>query len=236
MERVVESDGFKWIVHPNSDDHLALGGHETALGPIMQSMCNPSRTFVNVGAHVGTWAIRMSPFVSQVHAFEANPRTANWLQDNIDINELHDKIIVHRAAAWDKTGETLQLIDVNGIDTGGSTRVAEQTDTGKGTYTGFAAKTVRLDNCPLGVPGLIVMDVEGAEARVLRGAVSVLKTFRPNLIIELHEGHPGTDPDLRKQVYDVLDYCDYDYHSVEITGERLLCRPAEEELDEVLSA
>lgn len=229
---VTSPDGYRWCVGGNdTDDHLALGGHETALEPIMVSMCDPERAFLNVGAHVGLWAIRMAKHAKRVYAIEANANTAHALQRNVVLNDLDDEVIIYTMALWDNDTDKVLMVDANGKTTGGSTR-AELRDVDKyekdekGSYvSNKLISTRRLDGFQFSPIGLIVMDVEGAEARVLRGAKETIARDRPNMIIELHEGHPGTDADLRQQVYDVLDELNYTYVSVDITGERLLCYP-----------
>lgn len=223
-DQIIEADDYKWYVGgPETDDHLALGGHETHLWPILKSMIAPNKSFVNIGAHVGLWALRMSEFCSWVYAIEANPYTFMKLDANIKLNKLTN-ITAIEAAIWDNSKDLLTLTDANDKLTGGSTR-AEAVD-----YSAdlVAVQAVRLDDLEFDVPiGLITMDVEGAEARVLTGALDWIMLDRPNMVIELHEGHPGTAPNLRQQVYDILDLLQYEYRSVEITGERLLCYPSE---------
>jgi len=70
--------------------------------------------------------------------------------------------------------------------------------------------------------GVIKIDVEGAEAHVLRGAKEVISRDKPTLFVELHDGHPGTDPGLRQEVYGILRELGYDYHSININGEEYL--------------
>ena len=223
MKEIREADGFKWVFRgPDTDDHLALGGHETALGPILESFSDPEKAFINVGAHVGLWALRMAEHFKLVYAVEANLATYHVLYENTELNDLLDQVFPVFATAWDVPNETVTLIDENDKETGGSTR-AEASDSGTNITTTldilFADGTLPV--------GLITLDVEGAEARVLRGAKKLIQKDRPYLVIELHEGHPGTDPDLRQQVYDLLDELEYTYNSVQITGERLICTPNE---------
>ena len=68
-----------------------------------------------------------------------------------------------------------------------------------GTITGHASgdhlKVMDVPTCTLDsyfaqtgrVPDLLLIDVEGAELDVLKGAEATLKTVRPKLMIELHE-------------------------------------------------
>lgn len=240
MRQVKRSpDGFLWSYGgPETDDHLAFGGHEPGLAIYMTSMADPNKAYINVGAHIGTWAIRMHDKASQVFAFEANPHTMETLSANIAYNSLAEKVTPVCRPVWDRDGLYFVLTDVQGKQTGGSTRVTESEAASGAAMTNSSTTLDRFfehDDTPI---GLISMDVEGAEAHVLRGAHRILTKDRPNLIIELHEGHPGAALDLRVQVYSVLAQHNYEYFSVNVAPpeEHIIARPAEtlEEFKEVV--
>lgn len=222
MEHVARThDGFRFIQRgPETDDHLALGGHEAGLGPTLYAFARALETdskIVVVGAHVGLWAIRLAQFCPVI-AYEANPATAATLRRNVDLNRkmLLHYVQVREYAVWDVSGHHVSLTDENGKAEGGSTRAVEA--------PGSSVMTVALDDDGLYRVGLMVIDVEGAEAKVLRGARHILERDRPALVIEVHEGLPGTDPDLREQLDGELRRADYDWISLNITGERYLAR------------
>lgn len=209
MTQYTSEDGLVWENGgAATDDHLAFGGHERFLGPILASRSDSAKTYINVGAHVGTWALRMAKFNQSVWAVEGNKKTFDTLNKNIAANNLQDKVHAINAVVWDDNKTKVTMVDVNDKDTGGSTRAVE-TDSGSLTHTLDSLFLWETDS-PV---GLISTDVEGAEARVLRGAKDLIARDRPNLVIELHEGHPGTDADLRQQVYDVLTELNYTYES-----------------------
>lgn len=229
-EQTVFVDGLRWIYRgPSTDDHLALGGHEAELGPILRGMYRPGTTYVNIGAHVGTWALRMvNSGATHVVAVEGNPSTFEILQRNADLNGFDRRnLTLCRNVVWDASGEVVTFVDAKGVEDSGSTRVEKTPD----LYEGFRHITTTLDdllvsNDPLPPVGLIQIDVEGAEARVLRGAWMTIEIDRPVLLIELHEGHPGTDENLREQVLDFLKENGYSWSSVAVgVEEYLVCTP-----------
>lgn len=65
---------------------------------------------------------------------------------------------------------------------------------------------------PSGEVDLMKIDVEGAELRVLRGAVRTLETMKPKIIVEVHPSHLSDQAGsveeitnyLSKKVYDLL--------------------------------
>jgi FkbM family methyltransferase len=225
------ADALLWIDRgPTSDDHLAFTGHEAELTPYVFGLADPDAWYVNVGAHVGTWSLRMAYRAKRVFALEANRLTYNVLYQNIALNALQKRVVPLLEAAWDEDGWPLNLTDAQGKSSGGSTRVVDA-----GWLRVHEILSKKLDTIFPPVVnstervGFIQMDVEGAEARVLRGAEAILTHDRPNLLIELHEGHPGTDSDLRQQVNKILDRQGYEYHSVRVAGteEHIVAVPSE---------
>ena len=178
-----DDDGLTWILRGHhTGDGLAIG-HEDGLAPVFDRLLPAGGVFVDVGAHVGRWALRMARKASRVYAVEANPDTAAVLRAHIELNGITNVTVIE-AAAWDRD-DMLSLDDPNRQVSGGSTRVAED-----------AAGTVeacRLDDMLSSVKpdvikvDLIKLDVEGADLRALRGMAGTLARFRPRMLIERHD-------------------------------------------------
>lgn len=173
------ADGFQWVDRgADTDDHLGPAPHEASLEPVLAGLLPDSGVFLDVGAHVGRWAIRLAGKASRVIAVEANPDTIPALRQNIELNGLSN-IEVWECAAWDRS-ERLQLSDPNGKVSGGSTRCLPAPN---GVVEG-----VRLDERleALGRLDLVKLDVEGADIEALHGMSQTLLRLRPALFIELH--------------------------------------------------
>ncbi|MEJ7635437.1 FkbM family methyltransferase [Aeromicrobium sp.] len=69
-------------------------------------------TAVDIGAHIGSFSSAVCAAVpgATVHAYEASPSTADWLERNVAANDLGDRLIVHRSAVSDHEG-ALEIID-----------------------------------------------------------------------------------------------------------------------------
>lgn len=67
---------------------------------------------VDIGAHIGSFSTAVCAAVpgATVHAYEASPSTADWLDRNVVANQLGDRLIVHRRAVSDHDGD-LEIID-----------------------------------------------------------------------------------------------------------------------------
>jgi FkbM family methyltransferase len=143
------------------------------IGPILP----PLATLVFVGAHIGSVLIPLAKCCDarKVMAFEPSPKTFRLLDTNLRLNGL-EHVERHPYAIASGDG-SLSFIE-NPINTGNS-RISRN---GGGTSH---VLTVRLDAM---VPAswehidLMVIDVEGFECEVLRGAADTLKKTRYCLI------------------------------------------------------
>lgn len=192
-ETYTDHHGFVWHHGgPDTDDHLAFGGHEPGLVEIAKGMLPKGGVFVDIGAHVGLYTVNLATKASHVFAIEANPKTYAVLQSNIDSNRHVIKAQVHAEnyAAWDRY-EELHLIDENDKETGGSTRCTpEDADDALEWTTQGMPLDDTLPNGNIKID-LIKIDVEGAEARVLKGMRKRLVNDRPTLLIEMHDMYFG---------------------------------------------
>jgi FkbM family methyltransferase len=178
--RIREFDGLKWKVD-NLDDRfgsmLALN-HESWFTDYIVGDLGPGSVFVDVGAHVGHWAVRAAARGARVLAIEADPVTCERLAENLELNELSAEI--YATAAWDEVTE-LHLNPQNEGHFDGSNQVRPEGD-------GLVVKAEPLDITLGHLDRLdrLKMDVEGADLHVLRGLRATLDRLQPELFIEDH--------------------------------------------------
>ena len=180
-EKVREADGLFWIDRGGrTGDGIGWADHEKDLRPVLEGLLPDGGVFLDVGAHVGHWSLRLAGKASRVIAVEANPATAKTLRRHVAMNGLAN-IEVIEAAAWDEDADLI-LSDPNGQTEGGSTRVLPA--------GGLPSEAVgyRLDDLLHEEPriDLVKLDVEGADIRALRGMAETLARCRPALLIEDH--------------------------------------------------
>jgi len=168
-------DGLQWIQRGRHTDDWIAVHHEESLAPVLDGLLPDGGVVVDVGAHVGRWALRLARKASRVIAVEPNPATVAVLRAHIALNDVHN-VDVLEAAAWD-CHTRLSLSDPNGKITGGSTHVIEGDD----------VDALPLDDVLATVnPDLIKLDVEGADLHALRGMRNTLARCKPVLFIEDH--------------------------------------------------
>jgi FkbM family methyltransferase len=203
---VADGHGFVWEFHKGEDDHLALGGHEPGLIEMCRNLLPKDGVFYDIGAHVGLWSVHMATKAHRVFAIEANPETYGVLLRNIDRNSDHRRIKALNYAAWDSRTK-LGLILADDKHTGGSTRVDPTADQ-RGVYAWPVDLMVEM-SLILDGPDLVKIDVEGAEAHVLRGMHRTVHKHKPVLFIEMHDHYWGQH--IRTEVLNFLGLMGYQW-------------------------
>ena len=150
---------------------------------------------VDVGAHHGIYAVILGKLVQQMHgkviAVGPSPEAFSVLQTNVRLNGLRDTVFCERAAIMDRT-ET-----VGGVEGGDQSRIAAGH-----AHPDFVVEAMTLKQLlkKYDVRGadLLIIDVEGAELKVLKGIDWKMARFG-RIFCELHPynwsqfGYTGAD-------------------------------------------
>lgn len=137
---------------------LWLGLFESELAPYVRQFCAPGIPCVDVGGYNGYYALVFALLArAPVRTYDADESARTRTLNNLALNPAAGSYVEFRLA-----------------------RVGAQTRPSLGE--------VRLDDDLATWPavGLLKIDVEGAEADVLRGATGILRDRRPKLIVETH--------------------------------------------------
>jgi FkbM family methyltransferase len=132
----------------------------------------PGKTVLDIGANVGAVTIPLAKRGIHVVAYEALAANVEALRLAVEANHLGNLVTVHHAACWDRPGK----LKIGGHSAWGcvSDGGVEEVD----------AITVDLDLTQDAKISAIKIDVEGAELRVLKGMVHLLKSQKPHVIFE----------------------------------------------------
>jgi FkbM family methyltransferase len=185
----VEADGFVYLplgvgashvtfaVDPDSDDQIVQelinGGYPSEPGALlMQAFLRPGDVVVDLGAHVGTYALAAAARGCRVVAIEANPDYVRALRAAVARNQFANVTVVHGAVS--SHGGSVNFVCnriwghvvSNGSDPGDGTSCVE-----------VAAIPIAplLDQLGVERVDFIKMDVEGSEPAAIEGMVPLLE-------------------------------------------------------------
>lgn len=178
--------GMKMRLNPKTERKFLWGTHESKVQAVLGKFVTPGMTAYNLGAHIGFFTLALMNLVrpgGRVLAFEPNPRVRDRLIDNLSLNGDGNRVRVENWALTDFDGQA-------------DFSLGHSSDQGRFGDLPFAnlreviaVGCRRLDTyveegAP--PPDFILMDVEHAEGRVLRGMRKILERYRPILLLEMH--------------------------------------------------
>jgi len=144
---------------------------------------------VQAGGSMGVWPLRLAQFFTTVYTFEPDPDSFHCLRENTrDVQNIR----AHHAALGEQQG----LVGVTHpeLDNYGATQV-----TADGQIEMKRIDDLQLEDC-----GLIYLDVEGFESRVIRGALQTIERCKPII---------GVEVKLDKEVVPLLKSMGYRVHA-----------------------
>jgi FkbM family methyltransferase len=182
--------------------------YEHALIQWAAEMMDPSKIFLDIGAHVGTWSLAFAKKCRQVHSFEPTPRTFHFLCGNIALNNQDETIVPYNIALAEEEG---CLPIYKGSEDGGGNSLLPMCNR---TPT-WMVDVKTLDSYRFRNVGMIKIDVEGFEKNVLQGAQETLKANGyPRIFFESWvpereaEGIPSKS--LRAELFEYIESTGYE--------------------------
>lgn len=159
----------------------------------------PGSVVFDIGANVGYYTIlasRLAGPKGKVAAFEPVPRNLEFLRRHIAVNRA-ENVTVFPLACSDRSGETSFFCGSNPA---------------MGSLYAVGGEKVTVETAALdsliekigAMPDVIKIDVEGAEAEVIRGAMDTIKQGRPKIFLSTHS------PELRVECTSILEGLGYD--------------------------
>lgn len=183
---VTDAEGLEWHYEPDSwmsalGKELGWAHEKGELDSVLAGM-KPGGTYIDIGAHVGGFAIPVAkahPDVT-IHAFEPVPATRAWLEANLARNGVTDRVTIWTNAV----GATKTSGRMTGVD-GVANHLAASGKAGPGSVE---VQVDTLDDLLFDTVGrvdVIKCDIEGGEFPAMRGAEKILRRDHPSLCLEI---------------------------------------------------
>jgi FkbM family methyltransferase len=220
-----------WGARIEVDIHDTIGGaiYRQGIFDIGVSECawrllRPGDAIVDAGANIGYMTsifAAKTGSAGRVHSFEPHPVIRKKLEANVArFSQKFAPVTIHGVALGDADG-TADLVEADAFSTNQGTAFLadEKTPTNVKRHR-VAVK--RLDEVfPVGNFGLIKIDVEGHEAKLIMGAENLFKTKRArNVIYEDHElGQSGLPEMFARHGYSVFAV-GHDFWGLQLTDYR----------------
>lgn len=180
-----------------------VGIPERALIEWAKQFFDKDKTFIDCGAHMGSYSILLADGFKRVEAFEAQRRTYFQLCGNIFANEKCN-IAPHNVAITSHQEANKEVkLSIVSEDGGGST-ICETSEPVLKTET---VRTKSIDGFMPTRVGLIKLDIEGNELNALKGADWTIKRDRPPLIFE--SNNDPKHPERRIQLFKYIQNLNY---------------------------
>lgn len=155
-----------------------------------QQFNRKGRTFLDCGAHVGTWTLNIGKQFDRVFCFEPDVRGALALKENLRRAGMNHVTVIESCVGAKDGSVQLSLY------TNPCTNTTLPKETGRGTGAGDSP--IGVITCPVitldsfvrdnGIDDvdMIKVDTEGAEVMVVQGALEMWRKQRPDFFVEMH--------------------------------------------------
>jgi FkbM family methyltransferase len=186
--------------------HVMLDGYwESWLTIFCARTLQPGMVVFDVGANLGYYTLlfadRVGP-TGKVVAIEPNPMTFELLAETISLNGFDHNVTLVQAAATDAAQDTLELFVPLGepknatVAFEGGARAAELR---------VKVPCVSIDQLSAGLTQVdfLKIDVEGAEASVLRGMTETIARFRPTIVLEFNAARYDNPAEILQQMLSI---------------------------------
>jgi FkbM family methyltransferase len=186
-------NGMKVIVPWNDDGGRAIyeaGYYEPQTVRLFAKLLAPGMMVFDVGANIGQYTLVASEQVGptgEVHSFEPDPTTFQWLSRNVALNKLGNVHLNETALFSEVTTKPLFLATAR--DTGSNSLVgAPWTSAGRTREVSCTTLDEYARSKKITSVDVIKIDIEGAELPALQGAAGLLGgPKKPLLILEFEE-------------------------------------------------
>jgi FkbM family methyltransferase len=214
--------GWHWYRHRDHQFWMPLGAYEEETVRWLASNLGPSSVFFDIGGNAGYFTLLGSKLVGEsgrVVCFEPVPVNVETILRQVDLNKCSN-VTVEPVALADRVGLAAFAVESRNAN-------SHLADVSISHAASMPQRTLDVQVTTLDdwltehhcFPDVLKIDVEGAEVKLLHGAVECLRTARPRMVISTH----GTS--LREECIRLLRDANYDVVPVPGFAHELLAYP-----------
>lgn len=186
-------NGMAVMVPWNDDGGRAIwqsGYYESNSVHLIEKLLSPGMVFLDLGANIGQYSLVASRGVGpngQVHSFEPDPETFQWLARNVRLNHLQN-VYLNQVALFDESGKK-DLYLATPQDTGSNSFAMPWTFSGETCEVACTTLDEYLKERRIDRVDVVKIDVEGSELPALTGGADILFKSKNNpiLLVEFEE-------------------------------------------------
>lgn len=186
--------------------------------------CRGKRVVVDVGAHIGLYALPASKVLApegQLFAFEPADTNQQYLLRHLGYNKIVNiEVVPDLLGDQDSKIDFFEDTEVNGTNTIAHESIAKKDFARR--FRKMQKRQIRLDDfCTKRsiVPEVIKIDVEGAELGVLNGAREILASAHPLIFLSVHPVHLKHLGSSVEELYELI--CDLGYGVYTVDGKKV---------------
>ncbi len=172
---------------------IYCGWHELETHGVMAHFLKPGMRVIEAGANEGYHTIFAAALVGKagrVTAYEPSPRERDRLIANVALNRFEDRVVVRDLALSDFSGNSSFLVPLDNEWNRGVGSLPEHYES-KEKVSSIDVRVATLDTEELGDCDFMKLDVQGAEASILRGASALLERCKPVVYFEVEGSQRG---------------------------------------------
>ncbi len=181
------------------------------------AVCKPGDHIIEIGANVGTETVGFSDIVGvdgRVSAFEPVPANLETLKAAL-VDVRFPNVQIYPVALSDQTAQVHFVAPPSTHKTGIGHILGDEDIDDREVFT---VESVTLDSLGLSPSTLVIVDVEGVETAVLRGASAYLKANKPVMIVEVIQRQLVRAGSSVEALHDQIRALGYEAFSLERAG------------------
>jgi len=155
---------------------------------------------LNIGANIGAYAYAFKDKASEIHCFEPNQEAFDCLVHNL--GKINNTFLFNYAVGEEGIPYVLNTED----DNIGAAFIKESPES--------SLRTISIDSMYWIKVDFILMDCEGSELAVLKGAEKTINNFHPIMVIEINDGALQRNNVTRQDVFKWLEDHDYTFRNI----------------------